>query len=166
MFTRPYTKVVRSKQWLAGFLFLVFFISFGTSSQPGVQESTSDTISDENLHGLMVERLNELQQSIEQLVYQQNRTQSQIDQTRRTSAAEIATTALELRDSVQELEMIEPSLSLSPSNRTVFLALIQRLRDDSQSLADLAMGTQIGNLDEAVLRLQENCETCHALYRD
>lgn len=166
MFNRSSSFTFGSKHWLAGFLFLSFFISLSSNSQPGAQAPAADTISDENLHGLMVERLNQLQQSIEQLLYQQNRTQSQIDQTRRTSVAEIAETATELRDSVQELVMLEPSLSLSPSNRPVFLALAQRLREDSQTLAELAMGTQVGSLDEAVLRLQENCESCHALYRN
>ena len=62
--------------------------------------------------------------------------------------------------------MIEPGLNISPASRPIFLELARRLRDDSQALADLALGSLVGNLDEAVVKLQNNCESCHALYRN
>jgi len=114
----------------------------------------------------MVERINRIQSSIEQLLYQQNRTQSEIEQSRRNSIREIATAAIELRDSVETLVLLEPTLNLSPENSTAFLSFAQQLRVNSQALADLATGNQVGNLSEVVMRLQESCNSCHTLYRE
>ncbi len=157
----------RPFNWLSPlFLLIVLFVSFASNSQQVNREAVSTRVSDSNVHGLMVERINRIQSSIEQLLYQQNRTQSEIEQSRRNSIREIATAAIELRDSVETLVLLEPTLNLSPENSTAFLSFAQQLRVNSQALADLATGNQVGNLSEVVMRLQESCNSCHTLYRE
>jgi hypothetical protein len=166
MFNRLFTISFNRRQLASVCVVCALFISLNAISQANVPGSDSDSVSNENLHGLMIERINTLKTSIDQLLYQQNRTQSQIEGARRTGVGDIAATAIALRDSVEELIMIEPGLNISPASRPIFLELARRLRDDSQALADLALGSLVGNLDEAVVKLQNNCESCHALYRN
>jgi hypothetical protein len=144
---------------------LLLFILLNACSQPGIDGGSPGPISDEQLHGLMVERINTLQRSIEVLVFEQNRTQSELDQTRRRRTADITAAAIELRDSLEEVVVLEPNLGLSAGDRSVFLALAQRLRDDSEELAELANGRRVGSLVDAVARLQSSCDSCHSLYR-
>jgi hypothetical protein len=148
-------------------ILLVMLLS--ACGQSGVAITTgtiTEGVSDDALHGLMTERISLLQRSIEVLLYEQNRTQSELDQTRRRQTAEIAAAAIELRDSVAQVAALEPRLRLSPASSATFISLARQLHNDSEALAELANGMRVGSLEDAVLQLQTSCDSCHSLYRN
>ena len=151
---------------MSGSSAILVCVLLGACSQTAMQASSPDRVSDEALHGLMTERINILQRSIEVLLYEQNRTQTELDQSRRRQTAEIASAALALRDSVAEVSELEPRLGLSSANSSTFVSLAQQLRNDSEELAELANGARVGSLEDAVSRLQTTCDSCHNLYRN
>lgn len=162
-------------QSLHGALLILLIILLGACSQSGSTLANSpagtasgmaERVSDDALHGLMTKRISTLVRSIEVLLYEQNRTQSELDQARRRQTAEIAAAAIELRDSVAQVEALESSLRLSSANSATFISLAQQLHSDSEALAELANGARVGSLEDAVLQLQTSCESCHSLYRN
>lgn len=154
------------RQRLLPLLTILLISLLSACSQTGAADANFERVSDDALHGLMTERISLLQRSIEVLLYEQNRTQSELDQTRRRHTAEIAAAALELRDSVADVVALEPRLRLSGASSATFVNLVQQLRSDSEALAELANGTRVGSLEDAVLQLQSSCDSCHNLYRN
>ena len=147
------------------FATLLLFILANACQQPGINDGSNLPISDEDVHGLMAGRINTLQRSIEVLVYEQNRTQTELDQAWRRRTADISAAAIELSDSMEEVILLEPRLGLSAGDRALFLTLAERLRDDSEALVELVNGRRVGSLEDAVTRLQSGCDSCHKLYR-
>lgn len=110
-------------QSLPHVLAILLIMLLSACGQSGVATTTgtiTERVSDDALHGLMTERISLLQRSIEVLLYEQNRTQSELDQTRRRQTAEIAAAALELRDSVAQVASLESRLRLSPASSATF----------------------------------------------
>ena len=119
---------------------------------------------DEDLHALMIDRIDTLYRRIDILTFDQDRTPLEVDRARQRGSEEVAASARELAASVGLLERAGESLGLNAQQQVQFQALANELRGAAEGLARTAADPE-ADLGPALITLQQSCEACHALYR-
>lgn len=120
---------------------------------------------DPALHALQNERLRELMVRMNRLVFEQIRTEIEIDQDRRHKALRIAEVAGELQQSADAIIAARASLNLGQSESTAFIALATKLKGQAIQLESLARHNQIEALPEVMMQITNTCTACHSLFR-
>ena len=116
-------------------------------------------------HAVQSERLQRLMNQINDLMYERMLTAPEIDSQRRIRTEEMAQTASNLVQTVQEIPKHLPSLPLSPDEQIVFLHLSKKLKDQAQLLKQEAEGNRIDIIPERLNQIDAVCTQCHRLFR-
>ncbi len=92
-------------------------------------------------------------------------TQPELDQERRKYAQSVADSAENMQQTVGKIIDTMPALQLSDSERPTFLALAQKLSEQSRLLKEQALLNHIDALDDIVHQINMTCSSCHTLFR-
>lgn len=118
------------------------------------------------LHAVQNDRLLELMNRMNALLFERMPTELEIDQERRRQAAEIAQVADAMAGTVDEIVASLPQLALAEDENTVFMVLAGRLREHVTTLQAQAHGNHIDGIPATVERMGATCDGCHQLFRD
>lgn len=118
------------------------------------------------LHAVQNERLHDLMDEINSLMFERMRTQLDIDRERRRRAGEIAEVARAMSERAGEMLSTLPELKLSPEEQTTFAALAKKLRAQSMQLEEEASSNYIDAIPQSIERMSLTCTACHELFRD
>ena len=116
------------------------------------------------LHAIMNDRLRILMAQMNTLLFDQIRTEVELDQERRRNAVRIADAAGKLQQTVDMILAAQPSLQLTQNEAATFAALAGKLKIQAVQLQDLAQRNQIDALPQAVSQVRSTCMCCHSLF--
>jgi len=117
------------------------------------------------LHAIYDNRLRELMSKMDVLVQDRFMTQPELDQERRKYAQGLADNAKNLQQTVDKIIGRMPALQLSGGEHQAFLALAQKLSEQSRLLQEQARLNHIDALDGIVRQINTTCISCHTLFR-
>ncbi len=117
------------------------------------------------LHAIYDNRLHELMSKMDVLMQDRFMTEPELDQERRKYAQGLADNAKNLQQTVDKIIGRMPALELTDSEHQTFLAVAQKLSEQSRSLQEQAQLNHIDALDDIVRQINTTCTSCHALFR-
>ena len=118
------------------------------------------------LHAVQDKRLRELMAEMNSLILSEKEmTDLQRDVRLRKYDLKMAETAAAMGKTVDAIVATLPSLKLSGTEQTTFLALADKLRREALSLRELAGKTQSDAIPAEMERIAETCKACHQLFR-
>ena len=129
------------------------------------QSASTNNLTHSRLHTIMTTRIEVALDQIDNLLTDQNRTETELDYERRYKAIRIADSAAELQRTVDIILALQPTLELTANEAPVFTRAATRLKEQSAELEDLARRNQIDALKPAMARVKNTCMTCHSLFR-
>ncbi len=144
--------------------FLLVLLLPGCSTSPQTPNALQNT-GKPALHALKSEKLRLLMAQMNSLVFEQIRTEIELDQERRTDTLKIANSAHELQQSVDSILAAQPSLGLAPNESFSFTALADKLKGQAARLEDLARRNRFDDLPPTLTQITSTCSACHSLYR-
>jgi len=117
------------------------------------------------MHAIQNNRLQQVMQQINELVYAQLSSEINLGEQRELKTAEIARIANELAASEKSIVETLPSLNLKPDEQTTFLALADKLRVSAEHMQDLASENQLREIPATLDTITNTCISCHVLFR-
>ncbi|TAN49430.1 MAG: hypothetical protein EPN21_11890 [Methylococcaceae bacterium] len=117
------------------------------------------------LHAVHDEQLRELMSRMNSLLQERFMTEPELDVERRRHARHIAATAQNLSQTIDAILTTLPTLQLSAGEQTAFLALANKLREQSQNLQDQAGQNRMDAIPGTLEQISTTCTSCHALFR-
>lgn len=117
------------------------------------------------LHAIRDTELHELMTRMDNLMQERFMTETQLDGERRKYARRIADTAQALSQTVTAIIGKMPDLALTPAEQTTFMALANKLRQQTDHLNEVASHNQIDGIDDSLHQINTTCMSCHALFR-
>lgn len=139
-------------------------LACSSSPQPDMPASLQET-GKPALHAVTNERLRTLMAQMNALLFEQIRTEIELEEELRQKTFRIADAAAEIQQAADIILTIRPSLQLGQSDDATFAALAGKLKGQAEHLQDLARRNQVDALPEAVAQIQGTCVACHSLFR-
>lgn len=121
-------------------------------------------IHNNKLHDLM-DHLNELMGRMNVLSQERFLTEPELDAEYRKSAKQISTASQNLLETIDVIPMTLPSLQLSATEKTTFLALVAKLREQIQALQIQTTQHHPHVISNSLTEINTTCASCHALFR-
>lgn len=150
-----------------GWLILLLLPWYGCSSQPERFESTSlPNTGKPTLHAVHERRLDGLMRQMNSLMFDNLRTELELDRERRKHALKIAEEASALSKAVDQITDTLPNLNLSPEEQTLFLSLAKKLHDQAAVLKHQAQSNHIDAMPATLGQMSKTCTSCHQLFRE
>ncbi|MGZ5052425.1 MAG: hypothetical protein ACXWF8_14460 [Methylobacter sp.] len=118
------------------------------------------------LHAIYDDKLRVLMEKMDTLTQDRFMTQTELDQERHKYAQGIAGIAGDLRQTVTRVIERMPALQLSDNEQQTFLALAQKLSEQSGQLQEQAQLNRIDALDDLIHQINMTCNSCHTLFRN
>lgn len=147
---------------------LLFMLMLTACSHPNNQhfiEGGRSETGQPALHAIQDMQLRELMDRMDSLMQERFMTETELDSERRKYAQRIAKTAQGLAKTVGAIIAKMPALSLSPTEQTTFLALANKLYEQTQHLNEQASQNQIDAIDDSLHQINTTCASCHSLFR-
>jgi hypothetical protein len=117
------------------------------------------------LHAIHDNELRDLMDRMDSLMQERFMTETQLDNERRKYSHRIADSAQDLSKTIDTIIAKLPSLALSPAEQTTFLALANKLRQQTELLQQQASQNRIDAIDDGLHQINTTCTSCHALFR-
>ena len=117
------------------------------------------------LHAVQNERLREVMQGFNNLMFEQMYTELELDVERVRRSRKIAESAAELAKTTEYLPRYADELGLSPSEKALFLERADELRAKAVRLQEAAEGKDANAMRHWLMRLEITCNNCHRLFR-
>ncbi|MDP2202456.1 MAG: hypothetical protein Q8K07_10590 [Methylicorpusculum sp.] len=117
------------------------------------------------MHAVQNNRLQQVMQQINSLVYAQLSSEISLGQERQIKTEEIARIAGELAASEKSMIETMPSLNLKPNEEATFIALAEKLRLSAVQMETLARQHQLQGIPETLDNITNTCTSCHVLFR-
>jgi cytochrome c556 len=117
------------------------------------------------LHAIRDQELRELMDRMDALMQERFLTETQLDQERRKYAQSMAEQASGLSKTVDAILAKMPSLGLVAEEQGTFMALANKLRQQTAQLHELALDNRIDAIEQSLSQLNTTCISCHALFR-
>ena len=116
-------------------------------------------------HAIHDRQLRVMMARMNALLQERFMTETQRDSERRRYAQRLADSAMSLSETVDSIIAQMPSLALTESEQVAFLALANKLREQSGQLYDLAGRERLDKIDASLSELKTTCTSCHAMFR-
>jgi len=130
----------------------------------GGMDADSDT-GQPALHAIHDQALRELMDRMDVLMHERFMTETQLDQERYKYAQRIAQTALKLSNTVEAIIAKMPLLGLTTQEQGTFIALANKLSQQTHDLREQATQNHIDTIDQSLHQINTTCISCHALFR-
>lgn len=149
------------------FLILFLFTLWSCAEHPShsVRTAGRKETGQPALHAVRNSRLRELMDRMNNLMQERFLTEPELDAERRKYAVQISSTAQDLSKAINTLPSTLPALRLSAAEQTIFLALVSKLRTQSQSLQEQADKKRLDDIPNTLEQIDTTCMSCHALFR-
>lgn len=133
---------------------------------PDVMPGHGQPVDDVRLHALMTDRISVLSDQLDALMFEQHRTESELDALRSQRSAQVAAAAARLQQSARRLGETLPPQTGPLASPERFSALAGQLAEHAGDLAQLAREERVERYQAVAARIKATCDTCHGLYRD
>ena len=117
------------------------------------------------LHAVQNERLREVMQGFNNLMFEQMYTELELDEQRLRHSQRIAKSAGELAKAAEALPRIVEGLGLTANEKTLFLERADELRAKALRLQEAAESKDANAMRHWLLRMEITCNNCHRLFR-
>jgi hypothetical protein len=117
------------------------------------------------LHAVHNTRLRKVMQGFNSLMFEQMTTELELDEQRRRQSQAIAESAAELAKTAEKLPRIADDLSLTESEKTLFLKRAAELQTKAARLQEAALNQDANAMRHWLLRMEITCNNCHRLFR-
>lgn len=148
------------------YLALPLAILTGCSSGPDMTPGHGQPMDDVRLHVLMTDQISVLTDQLNTLMFEQHRTESELDALRGERSGQVATAARRLRQSALRISETPPAETGALDAPERFAALAGQLAEHAGELARLAQAEQVTRYQSVTSRINATCDACHGLYRD
>ena len=128
------------------------------------QNPALHVIHNNKLHELMA-HLNELMGRMSVLSQERFLTEPELDAEYRKYAKQISNASENLLQTLDAVPMTLPSLNLSATEQTTFLALVSKLREQVQTLQTQTKQNHPHVISDSLTQISTTCASCHALFR-
>lgn len=138
-----------------------------SSSRAVISEMKSPAlhiIRNNKLHELMA-HLNELMGRMNVLSQERFLTEPELDAEYRKYAKQISIAAQNLLQTIDVVPMMLPSLELTATEQTTFLALVAKLREQIQTLQIQTKQYHPHAISDSLTQISTTCASCHVLFR-
>ncbi len=117
------------------------------------------------LHAVHDNELRNLMDRMDSLMQERFMTETQLDSERRKFSRRIADSAQDLSKTIDTIIAKLPNLTLTPAEQATFLALANKLRQQTEQLQQQARQNHIDAIDDGLHQINTTCTSCHALFR-
>ena len=130
-------------------------------SLPHPNEKTGEPV----LHSVHNNKLRELMGRMNGLMEEGFLTEPDLVAEHRKFAQQISNTAQNLSQTIDVISATLPSLKLSATEQTTFMALVAKLREQIQTLQVQTKQNHFGVISHTLEQIETTCTSCHALFR-
>ena len=117
------------------------------------------------LHAVRSGHLRELMQQMNNLMQKNFSSESEQNAEQHKTALQISSIAHDLSKTIDPLPSILPTLHLSTAEQTTFLALMSKLRIQTETLQEQAEQNILNVIPNTLEQMNTTCTSCHALFR-
>lgn len=117
------------------------------------------------LHAVHNTQLRELMGRMNGLMQERFLTAPELDAEHRKYAQQISNTAQSLLQTINTISATLPSLNLTTAEQTTFLALVSKLREQTQTLQEQTKQNHLNAISNTLEQIDTTCTSCHALFR-
>lgn len=145
---------------------LVLSLAAGCSANP--RSMPADQLQNTGkpaLHAIMDERLRTLMAQMNALMFEQIRTEVELDHERRLKSGKIAEAARQLQHSIEQIQQVRPGLNLGHDDEAAFAGLATKLKSEAQQIESLAASGKLNELKPLLAETEQSCMACHSLFR-
>lgn len=137
-----------------------------TDSTPRtVTNSAHNETGNPALHSVHNDKLRELMGRMNALMQERFLTEPELDAEHRKYAQQISNTAQNLSQTIDVISATLPSLRLNSTEQTTFIALVSKLREQTQTLQVQTKQNHFGVIAYTLEQIETTCISCHALFR-
>ena len=146
-------------------IFLILLSGCSIAPRATLQTKLPDT-GQPALHAVQDARLRTLMQQMNNLMFDNLRTELDIDRDRSRHARQIGESAAAMAKTVDDILANRTKLNLRPGEDEAFVALAIKLRKLAQKLQQEALNNQVDTLPKTLDQISLTCSSCHQLFRD
>lgn len=118
------------------------------------------------LHAIDSDRLRQLMNRMNNLMYETNLTEQEMDSQRRQAVSQVVNAAEGLDQAIDGILAAQAKLNLDSGEQKVFYSLAAKLRDEAHSLKAQAQAHQVDEIPVTLEKISATCTSCHTLFRD
>ncbi|MGB6017990.1 MAG: hypothetical protein WBF77_00125 [Sulfurimonadaceae bacterium] len=130
--------------------------------------SSADTASLENdkKHKIESEELRLLMRELNMVVYDRQKSELDRDDIRRRYVLNLADVVKELATKIEHISPDELGKELAEKERELYTRYAQELYQNGEEIHAVAQKYEMEKLESSMAKMQQTCESCHALLRD
>jgi hypothetical protein len=118
------------------------------------------------LHAIDSVRLRQLMNRMNNLMYETNLTEQEMDIQRRQAVSQVIHAADGVELAINDILAAQAKLNLDPGDQKVFHSLAAHLRDEAHTLKSQALAHQVNEIPATLEKMNATCTSCHELFRD
>jgi hypothetical protein len=118
------------------------------------------------LHAIDSIQLRQLMNRMNNLMYETNLTEQEMDVQRRQVVSKVTNAAEGLDQAIDGILAAQTKLNLDPDDQKVFHSLAVHLRDEAHTLKAQALAHQVNEIPVTLEKISATCTSCHELFRD
>lgn len=118
------------------------------------------------LHAIDNDELRQVMGRINNLMYETNLTDQELDKQRSVAVSQVLKAAVGLEQSIDAMLAAEPKLNLDAGEHKVFASLATNLRGEAKTLKFQAESHQVDDIPQTLEKISATCTSCHELFRD
>jgi hypothetical protein len=118
------------------------------------------------LHAIDSVQLRQLMTRMNNLMYETNLTEQEMDSQRRQAVSQVIHAADGLEPAIDGILAAQTKLNLDPGEQKVFHSLAVNLRNEAHTLKAQALAHQVNEIPVTLEKMSATCTSCHELFRD
>lgn len=118
------------------------------------------------LHAIDSREMRQLMGRMNNLMYERNLTDQEMDVQRRQTVSQVVVAAEGIDQAIGGILSTLPKLKLDEGEQKIFHSLAVNLRDDAHTLKSQAQAHQIDSITVTLEKMSATCNACHELFRD
>lgn len=135
------------------------------TNMPVFAEEHSSSENKAIFHAVHSDDVRNIMRRLKLLIYERENSELEIERLRNKQISLLAEEANKLANTAEDLPDIASLQSLNDEERLTFTAMANQLHDITLEMEKAINTNHQQELDEAYIKLQDTCNTCHKLFR-
>ena len=147
------------------YFFITLFVSLIGLSAVHAEMDTSITSEKLEFHVVYSEKLRDIMQRLNQLVYKKELSRENKEALRTQHLEDLVYSVNELGFAAIMLREALPGFDLSTEEKDIFHAIAIQLQKEAENIKEMAEQNDTVNMERSYKRLNDTCSACHELFR-